>query len=114
MLFLREFLNDSGGRKKFLALPHHAAKRDKNEALIVKALRDVGATVSRLSGPGLPDLLAGYAGRNHLLEVKSGSKLTPAQIEWIAEWKGSVAVVSTIDEALMAIGVRYADTSTHQ
>ena len=61
-------------------------------------------------GDGCPDVLCGYHGRNVLLEVKDGRKapsarkLTPAEQEFHASWRGEVHVVTTIDEALQIIG----------
>jgi hypothetical protein len=50
----------------------YAARVDKNQAEIVKALRDAGAYVWII---GLPvDLLVGYKGHSFLVEVKDGSK----------------------------------------
>lgn len=48
---------------------------DGNQAQIVRALRQVGATVLSLAdmGDGCPDLLVGFRGFNILLEVKDGS-----------------------------------------
>lgn len=91
-----------------------AAKVDRNQAEIVRALRSVGATVQPLHGvgQGCPDLLAGFRGQNYLLEVKDGKaaqsdrKLTPAQVEWHGGWKGSVAIVETINDAIAAIQCR--------
>ena len=89
-----------------------AAAVDRNQAEIVAALRKVGATVQPLhaTGQGCPDLLAGFQGANFLLEVKDWTKppskraLTPDQVEWHGGWKGQVAIVETVDAALIAIG----------
>jgi Holliday junction resolvase len=90
-----------------------AAKRDKNEPEIIAALLAVGASVSQLSGRGLPDLLVGFKGVNYLLEVKnkeSGGKLKPDQVEFIASWQGRpVVVVWNVDDALKAIGASKAE-----
>ena len=61
-------------------------------------------------GGGCPDLLIGRAGKrgrvNLLVEVKDGSRppservLTPEQIRFRREWRGQVAVVSTMDELI--------------
>lgn len=90
-----------------------AAKVDRNQPEIVGALRAVGASVQPLHavGQGCSDLLVGFRGVNHCLEVKDGSlppsrrKLTPDQVEWHASWRGSVVVVNNIAEAMQAIGV---------
>lgn len=88
-----------------------AAKVDRNQAEIVAALRAMGATVQPLHavGKGCPDLLAGFRGRNILIEVKdgelppSGRKLTPDQTEWHGGWKGQVVVVEDADAAIAVV-----------
>lgn len=92
--------------------PRHAARIDANQNEIVQALRTLGATVQILAevGKGCPDLLVGFRGKNHLLEIKDGRKppsarkLTRDQVQWHFKWRGSVNVVKDIDEALYAIG----------
>lgn len=89
-----------------------AAKVDATQAEIVAALKSAGATVQHLHavGEGCPDLLAGYRGRNFLLECKpkigapSKRKLRPRQVEWHEGWKGQVATVETPEAALAVIG----------
>jgi Holliday junction resolvase len=86
-----------------------AAHVDEQQAEIVAALRAVGASVVSLAsvGKGCPDLLVGYCGRNTLLEVKDPkrrNRLTAAQVDWHRLWKGRVAVVTTVDEAWIAVG----------
>lgn len=82
-----------------------ARKRDESEGPIVDALRAYGATVYRISGSGLPDLLVCYRGRWTPLEVKSGTgKLTEAQAKaWL---DAPFAVVRTVDDALKQLGIR--------
>ncbi len=82
-------------------------RRDDNESDIIKALRQVGASVYQLSGAGIPDLLVGWCQRMFLLEVKSATgKLTPKQIEFRHAWKGpQPATVRTVAEALRTVGV---------
>lgn len=89
-----------------------AARTDANQAEIVKALRAIGASVTDTSsvGQGFPDLVAGFRGRNWLLECKDGRKppsarkLTPDQIEFKATWRGHWAVVNSPEEALEIVG----------
>lgn len=83
-------------------------KRDSNEAAIVDALRAVGATVERLSGKDIPDLLVGFGGVNHLLEVKvPGNDQTPGQVEWGLTWRGGpVWVVRSADDVLAILGCK--------
>lgn len=103
-----------------------AARTDGNQQAIVSALREAGASVEILAqcGKGVPDLLVGLrtltiAGGglavqpcNLLLEVKdpskpkSDQKLTPDQERWHANWKGQVAVVYTVEDALRVIGAK--------
>jgi hypothetical protein len=88
-----------------------AAKVDANQAEIVAALRQIGASVQPLHavGQGCPDLLVGWRGMVSLLEIKDGSKppsarkLTPDQEKWHAAWRGQVAVVETVEQAIAAI-----------
>jgi hypothetical protein len=82
-----------------------AKKVDKNQASVVKALRDYGADVHLLHmvGAGIPDLLVAYEGHTILMEVKDGpdKKFTPDQIKFIAGWKGGhLYRVNSSEEAL--------------
>jgi len=81
-----------------------SAKRvDANQPEIVAALRQAGCSVQHLHevGRGCVDLMVGYRGHTYCLEVKSEKgKLTPAEAGWHDEWKGHVAIVHTVDEAL--------------
>ena len=83
-------------------------RADKNQSEIVAGLRDIGASVLILSqvGGGCPDLLVGFRGQNHLLEVKdAGYKLSWKQQNWFNIWQGQKAVVVyNLPEALKAIG----------
>lgn len=84
-----------------------AAKRDQNEPEIVAALRALGAFVWLLDQP--VDLLVGYRGRWHLLEVKRPKvgRLTEGQRELVRLSTGGaippVHVVKTPGEALEAV-----------
>lgn len=84
-----------------------AARTDANHEAIVQALRAVGCSVQSLAavGGGCVDLLVGYRGRNHLLEVKAeGGSMTADQRVWHAGWAGDARIVLTIDDALLAVG----------
>lgn len=96
-----------------------ATRRDPHESAIVDALRRAGCTVSSWGADGAPDLVVGHHGRTYLLEVKSpagprggksqnGQTLTSAQQKWHRDWRGHVAIVTSIDEALRAVGVPFA------
>jgi hypothetical protein len=84
---------------------------DANHAEIVRALLGIGCSVLDLSrvGQGAPDLLVALAGRNLLLEVKDGAKapserrLTVAQVEFRAKWRGQWACVTSVDEAIEVV-----------
>ncbi len=90
-------------------------RKDANHTTIANALRNVGCSVLDVHGvAGTPDLLCGYKGVDRLLEVKtaaglkgrSGNPTTFAkQHEFRLLWRGHpVTVVSTVDEALRAVG----------
>lgn len=89
-----------------------AANIDSNQPAIVAALRAVGASVEpiHMLGRGVPDLLVGFRSATFLLELKDGSKppskrkLTPDEQAWHDAWRGHVAVVESVDQALAAIG----------
>lgn len=83
-----------------------AAKVDANQPAIVAEFRRLGASVQVLStvGQGCPDILVGYQGENLLCEIKHGEKppsarkLTPDQVKWHSDWRGSVHIVETLDD----------------
>lgn len=88
------------------------ARVDENQRQIVAALRQAGASVQHLHavGQGCPDILVGFRGANHLLELKDGSKppsargLTDAQLRWHSIWQGQVAIAEDEEQALRIIG----------
>lgn len=88
-----------------------AAKTDANQQQIIDALRKIGASVQPLHavGSGCPDILVGWRGMNTTLEIKDGAKppsarkLTPDQERWHAEWRGQVAVVENVEQAIAAV-----------
>jgi hypothetical protein len=92
-----------------------AAKVDDNHGEIVKALRSYGCSVLDLSavGKGCPDLLVTPPNSHSafLMEIKDGKKppsarkLTDAQVKFHSEWTGWISVVTSVDEALLAVGV---------
>ncbi len=94
------------------------AKVDANQAAIVAALREVGASVQSLAslGAGVPDLLVCYHGVLTLMEIKDGAKsasrrrLTPVEAAWHAQWRGPVSIVTGIDEALTIVGVPHVES----
>jgi len=81
---------------------------DDNQREITAALRKIGCSVQPVHtiGRGCPDLLVGYKGINLLLEIKDGAKpesrqrLTPDEIRWHLSWRGQVAVITSVENAL--------------
>lgn len=88
-----------------------AARVDDNQAEIVAALRAAGCSVTSLAsiGKGCPDIVVGRAGMNYLMEIKDGNKppskrsLTPEEKKWHESWKGQVAVVESVEDALRVV-----------
>ena len=83
-----------------------AARVDGNQAAIVAAFRERGATVrpTHTVGKGFPDLAVGYCGWTVLVEVKDPAqdrckrKLTPDEQAFHDEWQGAAEVVETEDD----------------
>lgn len=88
-----------------------AAKIDANQNEIVDALRKMGCSVQILSnvGKGCTDLAIGFNGLTLMMEIKDGNKvksaqkLTPDQVVWHDEWRGSKVVVNSIENAIQAV-----------
>lgn len=84
-----------------------AARRDRNETEIVRALEKVGALVYRLSAPGMPDLLVGLRERWVLLEVKYRTGALGALQTLFAQRCAAshlpCYLVRTVEEALQAV-----------
>lgn len=81
------------------------ARKDGNQAALVLALRKLGASVTILNAPGLPDLLVGFRHHNFLFEVKTpDGATTPAQDLFLATWRGQARVVQTLDEIRAVLG----------
>jgi len=86
------------------------ARIDTNHKEIVKALREVGATVVSLASMkhGCPDLMVGYQNETILMEIKKDkkAKFTPDQIEFMGKWKGGpISRVDSVEAAIRALGV---------
>jgi hypothetical protein len=70
-------------------------RRDDAEPGVVKAFEAGGATVKKLSGKDVPDLLVGFLRETHLVEVKTNkAKLRDGQAEFARTWLGSPVVVA--------------------
>lgn len=77
-------------------------KVDANQAEIIAAFRALGCAVHDCSGVGngFPDLVVGLVGVNLLVECKTDAgTLTPDQERFSQEWRGSMHVVRSADEA---------------
>lgn len=95
-----------------------AARVDENQAAIVAALRQAGASVWVI---GLPvDILVGYRGQTMPMEIKrligkrapKAAPHTALQREFMATWRGGpVATVTDVEGALRAIGVLGANST---
>jgi hypothetical protein len=87
-----------------------AARVDGNQAEIVAALRDAGASVYLIQLP--VDLLVGYGGKTALVEIKNlDSRYGRAgananQASWLERWKGgTAAIVDSVDSAQRLLAV---------
>jgi hypothetical protein len=90
-----------------MSLHRYAKQRDLNEPEIISALQQCGCDVERID---LCDLIVGRAGVNYLLEIKrpdrrSESRIKPRQKRMRSTWSGQYAIVTTVAEALKAVGL---------
>lgn len=84
----------------------YSHRLDPEQKAIVAALRATGCSVLSLArlGGGCPDLLVGLNGTTFLIEVKAGrTPWKPVQRKFFETWRGHVATVATVDEALAVI-----------
>ena len=88
----------------------HAARVDANQAEIVAALRDAGASVYLIQLP--VDLLVGYGGKTALVEVKNPNSrygragANANQASWLEHWKGgTAAVIDSVEAAQRLLAV---------
>lgn len=89
------------------------AKRvDGNQGEIISALRQAGCSVTDTHelGHGFPDVVAGRAGVNYLIEIKrtAHSPLTPDEVTWHGTWLGYAVILHSPEQALAAIGLHAA------
>jgi hypothetical protein len=91
-----------------------AAKIDSNQSDIVTRLRTIpGCKVAITSqvGAGFPDLVIGFMGKNHLVELKDGSKppskrkLTPDEKRFHDQWTGQINTCDNLDDVLAVLGI---------
>jgi hypothetical protein len=70
-------------------------RRDDAEPGVVRAFEAGGASVKKLSGKDVPDLLVGFLMETHLVEVKTNrAQLRRGQAEFARRWLGSPVVVA--------------------
>jgi hypothetical protein len=83
------------------------SKVDVNHPDIVKALRDLGATVFSIASVGRdkPDIVVGINGINVLAEIKADKKkkLTDGQEKFRREWKGRVDRLDSVQDAIALV-----------
>lgn len=98
-----------------------AANKDKNQAVVIDALKKVGVAVEIIKQP-LDLLIHARAtcphckgvlpdGKTALMEIKNPertseqplSRLTEAQIKFIGRWPGPIHIVETAEEAIEAV-----------
>lgn len=73
-----------------------------------------GVSVQSLAGVGCgcPDIAVGFAGKNYLFEIKDPDKapsdraLTDAEKKFHRFWRGQIAVVETVDDAIRILGIK--------
>lgn len=88
-----------------------AGRTDANQKEIVELWRKMGATVLILSSVGgkCPDCIVGIAGKNEMAEIKDGKKplsaqkLTESQVKFHQEWRGSISIIRTVQDAMNLI-----------
>jgi hypothetical protein len=74
--------------------PHYGARRDESEAGVVRAFETGGASVKKINGKDVPDLLVGFLRETHLVECKTNrAKLRDGQVTFTRTWLGSPVIV---------------------
>lgn len=94
--------------RKGAGMSRYARRRDGNHAQLTKAFLQLGCTIADLSHaglPGWPDVVAGCAGRDWLVEYKNPETrygragLNSNQQAFSRDWRGGqLYVVSTVEE----------------
>ena len=93
---------------------------DENHAAIVDLLRGFGCSVISTAGvgDGFPDLVVGFQGVTHQIEIKDGDKspsrrrLTDDEREWHATWRGeAVYVLESARDAEQLVRQWYRDAA---
>ena len=93
---------------------------DENHAAVVDLLRGFGCSVVSTAGvgDGFPDVVVGFQGVTHLIEIKDGEKsasrrkLTDDEKEWHATWQGDpVCIVESLRDAEELVRQWYRDAA---
>jgi hypothetical protein len=87
---------------------------DKNHSVIVDGLRQLGCSVLSMAplGNGAPDIAVGWKRTNTFFEIKdegktaAAKKLTPAEQIFAKNWRGQVATVECLNDALVVLGIK--------
>lgn len=80
-----------------------ADRTDANQAKIVEAAREMGASVActHMVKDGFPDLVVGWRGHNLVVECKMpGGRLTEDQIVWHENWHAPAHIVWSADSMI--------------
>jgi len=91
-----------------------AKKVDNNHQEIIKALREIGASVFDTSslGRGFPDIVVGWQGVNYLVEIKTPKgKPTEQQINFFVKWLGQAVLVRSASDIFQLLGVSPPDAT---
>ena len=81
---------------------------DANQPSIVEGLRAIGATVLHIHmvAQNSPDIVVGHHGINYLFEIKiAKGQLRSEQQRWHQAWRGQVAVIRSLEDALLIMGL---------
>jgi hypothetical protein len=94
----------AGGESGGSVAVAHFVKRDAIHRAVVGAFIDMGLSVydAAHAGNSFPDLVVGWGGQSHLVELKTGkAPLTAGQVAFAASWRGSpVVVLRSVTEAV--------------
>lgn len=86
-----------------------AARIDTNHKDIVDGLRRYGASVLNISQlKNCFDILVGYKGITHIMEIKASEKhlLTDGELKFKEQWKGSnYNVITNLEQAIKIIEI---------
>jgi len=82
----------------------NVVKRDAIHGAVVEAFRKCGLSVydAAHAGRDFPDLVVGWNGVTHLVEIKTGkAPMPPGQVAFSAAWRGApVVVLRSVTEAV--------------